>query len=255
MHEGKHYVVTGASSGIGAAFAEQARALGARITALDIAEPGITVDTFHRTDMSSKESIEAAAGRIGGLDALVNCAGVPEGDLPDEQVFAVNFLGLRHLTDLLRPRVADGGSVLNIASIAGHRFHENIGLHTDLLRTEDFDEGAAWYASGRARGIGAYRFSKEAVWMFTFHGAATGLARGVRMNSVCPGLVRTRLLPAFQGAMTPRSIERVREVGGPAEPREIASVMSFLLSPEARLINGHNLVADGGFVASIMTGP
>ncbi|MGN6127469.1 MAG: SDR family oxidoreductase [Humibacter sp.] len=246
------YVVTGASTGMGAQFVSEVRRAGIEVVGLDRADPTVSVDDFVRVDLADPAAIEAAASRIDSLDALVNCAGIPGGGAaPDETVFSVNFLGLRALTDALVPKIPDGGAVLSIGSMAGHRWKDRVDAYRRLLAASSFDEGLDWLrTTDDVRDRPVYGISKEAVWAYTSVLATKLFARGIRVNSVGPGLVDTRLRAAFEGVMSDATRDRMYEmVGGPIAPSEITSVMRFVLSDEASRINAQNIVVDGGYLA------
>ena len=118
-YAGKRVVVTGAASGMGAAAAELLVDLGAEVHALDIADVKAPVHRFVRTDMASRESIDAALAALPAeIDARFNCAGVPHPPFPAVDTVMINFVGLRHLTDAVIPRLRAGGSITSIASTA-----------------------------------------------------------------------------------------------------------------------------------------
>jgi NAD(P)-dependent dehydrogenase (short-subunit alcohol dehydrogenase family) len=109
-------LLTGGATGIGAATAARLAAAGAGVTILDVAEPDHGAGAFVRCDLSDPAAIDAALEtQPGPWSALVNVAGIP-GPRPAEPVIRVNFLGPRHLTERLLPRMARGGSVVNVAS-------------------------------------------------------------------------------------------------------------------------------------------
>lgn len=247
-----HYVVTGASTGMGAQFVDEVRQAGHTVTALDVADPTIEVDEYIRTDLSDPMSIAAAAAQVEGLDALINCAGIPADVATADVVLGVNFLGLRELTEALVPRISDGGSVLNIASIAGSRYRTSLDLHRELLETEDFAAGLRWYQQSPARDAGVYGFSKEAVWVYTMALASRLFSRRIRVNSVCPGLVQTQLESHFVDAMSQTARDAIGEsTGRSAFPSEVTSVMRFLISQDAGWINAQNITVDGGYMAGM----
>jgi NAD(P)-dependent dehydrogenase (short-subunit alcohol dehydrogenase family) len=245
----RHVVVTGAASGIGAAVVTELARAGDRVTALDL-NPAPGADTSITCDLSDPTSIDAAVAQLSGVDALLNVAGVP-GTLPDEVVFAVNFLGLRHLTEALLPQISDGGAVVNVASIAGMTHTVNASLHKELLLTATgFEDGAKALAASKPEGFPAYNFTKEAVILYTGLIAARQWSRGVRVNAVSPGPVETPILPAFEDSMGKDVIEGARAVAGRhGTVADIAPVVTFLASPAAAWINGQNLIADGGLIA------
>ena len=246
------YVVTGASTGMGAQFVTEVRQAGAEVVALDVADPTVSVDEFIRVDLADAASTEAAASAISSLDVLVNCAGIPGGGAaPDETVFAVNYLGLRALTDALLPKIADGGSILSISSMAGHRWKDRTDAYRRLLADGSFESGLEWLrTTDEIRDRSVYATSKEAVWAYTSVLATQLSTRGIRVNSVGPGIVDTRLRAAFEGTMSDATRERMNEiVGGAIDPAEITSVMRFVLSNAASRINAQNIVVDCGYLA------
>ena len=109
--QGRTFAVTGAASGIGDAVARRLNAAGADVVSLDIRAPEAPVDQHIPCDLSDPGAIDAAVDATEGeLGGLCNVAGVP-GTQSAELVFAVNFLGLRYLTEALLPRIAPGGAV------------------------------------------------------------------------------------------------------------------------------------------------
>ena len=248
------YVVTGASTGMGAQFVTEVRQGGGEVIALDVADPTVPVDEFVRVDLADPASIEDAATAVASLDVLVNCAGIPGGGAaPDETVFAVNYLGLRALTDALVLKIPDGGSVLSIGSMAGHRWKDRTDAYRRLLADGSFEAGLEWLrTTDEIRDRPVYATSKEAVWAYTSVLATHLSPRGIRVNSVGPGLVETRLRAAFEGSMSDTTRERLHEiVGAPIAPAEITAVMRFVLSDAATRINAQNIVVDSGYLAGV----
>ncbi|WP_122858656.1 SDR family NAD(P)-dependent oxidoreductase, partial [Pseudomonas viridiflava] len=140
----KTLIVTGVSSGIGAEVARLARFQGARVIGVDRHEPQLTLDSFFQADLGDPASIDALIEKLPvHIDALCNIAGVP-GTAPAEVVAKVNYLGLRHLTQGLLPRIAPGGSIVNVASVLGAQWPERLELHKALAMTETYAEGQAW---------------------------------------------------------------------------------------------------------------
>ena len=116
--QGLRCLVTGAASGIGDAVARRLVAGGARVMSLDRNTPTAEVEQHVAVDLAEPASIDTALGRIDGtFDVLANVAGIP-GTLPGELVFAVNFLGMRHLTEAAIPRLRSGGSIVVVGPLA-----------------------------------------------------------------------------------------------------------------------------------------
>lgn len=241
-------LITGAGSGIGRETALAFAAEGAHVAAADIdikmaersveeiRKRGGTAHAFALdvTDEASVASfIEAAVARIGRADVLVNSAGVreikPVLELPLEEwrrVIDVNITGVflcsqafgRHLV-----QADKRGSIVNLASTLG-----------------------VVAAPHRA----AYTASKHAVVGLTKEMAMELGERGIRVNAVGPGVIRTPLTERyFQDADFAQRIRDLHALGRWGEPHEIAKAILFLASEEASFVTGTTLLVDGGWTA------
>ena len=246
--------MTGATSGIGRCLADLLRASGVDVIGLDLRAASGQPPVLS-CDLGDPASIDAAVdGLPTVIDGLVNVAGVP-GTEPDEVVFRVNFLGLRHLTEALLPRVRPGGSVVHVASTAGSQWATRLPALRVLLATPSFVDGLAWFNAQKLSGVPAYNLSKEAVCLYAMSSALLAVERGIRVNAVSPGPVRTPILPDFIASMGSGRLEWAERLAGRyAEPEDIAPVIAFLLTPAAAWINGTNLVADGGITGAVLSG-
>jgi len=183
--QGKTAIVTGASSGIGAATAQALRREGARVAVGARRADRLEGDLALELDVTDRASCEAfvdrAVSELGGLDVLVNAAGLALGRDPfdrstdeDEQVVLhTNVDGLIRMTRLCLPHLRDGGHIVNMGSIAGRQAYENAAL---------------------------YVASKFAVRGFTYALREDLLGRPIRITTVDPGLVETDFsLVRFRG--------------------------------------------------------
>jgi len=257
-YDGKRVVVTGGSSGVGAALVELLGEMGASsITIVDRNEPDRgPASTFLQTDLSDPAAVSAIPERIDGpVDVLFNNAGVA-GTLPAPTVIAVNVLALRRLSADLLERIPAGGAIVNTASIAGGRWPERLDAISELLAIDDWDEGLAWVEAHPEETADPYSFSKECVQVHTMRSARETMLRQVRTNSVCPAPIDTPLLPDFRVSMTDKVIDWCADQAGGrlATPREVATVLAFLGSEAASYVNGVNMLVDGGFTAGMTTG-
>lgn len=250
-------VVTGGASGVGAETVRQLRNKGHEVICLDIQQPtdqdGVT---FHKIDLSDPVSIDAVLAQIDGpVSSLLNIAGVP-GGLDPVLAMKVNFFGLRHLTEALWDRIADGGTVVSVSSIAGNNWRKRRGALSELLATSNFDDGMTWWtANGENVGTDAYTFSKEAVVLYTMALAGRGLDRGIRVNDVGPGPVETPILADFARDAGEENMQQMIDmVGRPARPADIAEALVVLAEGQIGWLNGHHLVVDGGMVAGHSAG-
>jgi 3-hydroxy acid dehydrogenase / malonic semialdehyde reductase len=174
--DGKTAIVTGASSGIGAATVRALRAAGARVAAGARRTERLEADVPLALDVTEPDScerfVEEAVERLGGLDVLVNAAGLALGREPfwesseeDERiVLETNLNGLIRMTRLCLSHLRDGGHIVNIGSVAGRQAYEKGSL---------------------------YVASKFAVRGFTYALREDLLGRPIRLTTVDPGLVET----------------------------------------------------------------
>ncbi len=246
-------IVTGASTGIGNATTRRLIDAGREVISLDVKDPPPGVSAHHHCDLSNPTAIdEVVAGLDGDYASLLNIAGVP-GTVPSEMVLAVNTLGLRHLTERLWDRIAERGTVVNVSSIAGNQWKKRFDRHSELLATADFDAGAAWWAAnGKTCGTDPYTFSKEAVVVYTMLLAGRGVERGIQVNDVGPGPVETPIYPDFTEQVGEAQMAWTnQQVGRPAQPDDIAQVLTWLAIGEHDWLNGQHVVVDGGFTAGI----
>lgn len=231
---GKVAVVTGGSSGIGAAIVTRFRAAGAVVVIADRLEPPEEKGEFVRVDVSSEaevsSALEAVVAKHGKLDLLVNNAGIqPLGvrfeDLTESVVrrtFDVNvngtIWGIKHGSRLLSP----GGRIVNLSSFVG------------LL--------------GVSAGT-AYAASKAAVAHLTKCAALELAPHAITVNAIAPGTIRT---PAVEGIPDNPEIpfaESRTPMGRLGMPAEVAAAAHFLCSDEASFITGVILPVDGGIAA------
>jgi NAD(P)-dependent dehydrogenase (short-subunit alcohol dehydrogenase family) len=254
---GKRYVVTGAASGIGHAVAEQLLAAGAQVYSLDRNSPQAAVTKHIEVDLANPRSIDAAVeeldGESGLFDGLINVAGVP-GTAPAELVFAVNSMAVRHLTESFLSKLNPGGSVTVVSSTAGFGWPQRLETIRDLLATDTFEEGAAWFKAHPQQG-NAYNFSKEVTTVYTMMMGLALVEMGFRINAVLPGPVETPILADFEETMGKDTLDGLKHLlGRHAQPDDIASVILFLASHDARWVNGQVLAVDGGITGAVAAG-
>ena len=240
-------LVTGAGRGIGRRVALELAGRGYAVVANDLQEPeevlgelrdagaeALSVPGDVSDETSVREMVTAVMDRFGRIDVLVNNAGVSfitsaeETSLADwNRTLAVNltgpFLTCREFGKIMLER--GEGSIVNISSVAG------------LLGVSD-----------RA----AYNASKHGLVGLTRTLAAEWGGRGVRVNAVCPGWVKTEMDEEDQasgaGGYTDADIEGRVPMGRFASPEDIARAVAFLTDPEqSGFINGHTLSVDGGW--------
>lgn len=236
--EGLTAIVTGGASGIGAATAALLSERGARVAILDRA-PGSPVDgrLVIECDIADDESVRAAVDRVaaelGGIDIVVNNAGIgaqgtieANGDAEWHRVFDINVLGMVRVSRAALPylRRSTSAAIVNLCSVVA-----TVGLPQRAL----------------------YSASKGAVLALTRAMAADHLSEGIRVNCVSPGTADTpwigRLLSsAADPAAERRALETRQPHGRLVSPDEVAAAVAYLCGPLAGSMTGVGLAVDGG---------
>jgi NAD(P)-dependent dehydrogenase (short-subunit alcohol dehydrogenase family) len=258
-YEGKKVVLTGGTTGVGAAAVELLVDAGCTdLTVLDIKEPTGPATRFLPTDMSDPASIDTAIEAIGsGVDVLFNNAGVA-GVHANDFVVRVNCLGVRRLTEGLLPGMSRGGAIVNTASIAGQQWPDNLAQIQEFIAIGDWDQSVQWLQDNNELvNADVYGFSKQIAQVWTMHGSVRSFNEfGVRTNSVCPGPIDTPLMDDFIKTMTEQVIQwTVDQSGGTMlTADDIARTLVMLGTDASVAMNGHNLVADNGFSSAMTTG-
>ena len=236
---GRRILITGAAKGIGRAALLRCLQEGAAVFGLDrdagalaaLDAPGLAVDVCDAGAVA--QAVAAAAARLGGLDGVVNAAGI---DLVAEfgamalddwsRVLAVNLTGPMLVMQAAYPhlKAAGGGTIVNVSSAAG--------LSPLQHRT-------------------AYCASKAALQMASKALALEAAPFGIRVNTVCPGAVETSLFrSSIDGTADPAAAyEAVRAryaLKRVAEPEEIAAAILWLTSAQSSYVTGTALAVDGG---------
>jgi NAD(P)-dependent dehydrogenase (short-subunit alcohol dehydrogenase family) len=252
----KVIALTGGATGIGAAALARLVAADCQVHVLDVVKPAAPHAGFVHCDLGRADAIDAAVAKLPQrLDALVNVAGIAGPD-PSLGVMAVNFLGLRHLTESLVPRISRGGTVVNVASTAGWDWEKRADLVKGLLDTRDFAAGLEWLNAHAADWTAnPYKFSKQCAAAYTYRAAGFALPYGVRVNCVNPGAIETKLTPAFRELIGHEMYDwGVRQIGRHGVPDDIAEVIEFLAIGACRWLNGVAIVVDGGYIAGLTGG-
>ncbi len=245
----KTVLITGAGIGIGRATAKTFAAAGWRVIVTDVLpDEGASVVAeiesaggtaeFHPLDVTSTEAAETLVAQIetahGALDALICNAGiahkVPLAELTDEKWDHTMEVDLKGMIRLVRPAVPGmqakgGGAIVCLSSIMGVAY--------------GWDEHVA-YSAAKSGVVGMVR------------ALAVELARsGIRVNGVAPGYIRTAQALSEKHSLGPEGLEKAADfipMGRVGEPEDIADVIHFLVSDQARYLTGQVLTVDGGLL-------
>jgi NAD(P)-dependent dehydrogenase (short-subunit alcohol dehydrogenase family) len=254
QYAGKRVIVSGCFSGIGRATARQLLELGAEVHGLDWQPCDLPLHSFKQVDLRDPGAIDAAVRSLTGrFDALFNCAGIPPGG-PPLDVMKVNYLGTRHLTERVVPLLQAGAAIVNVASNGGMRWADHLPDLRVLSKAAAFSEGEQWCVDHTSLVAEGYRFSKEAVIVWTMVSASDLIKRGIRINCTLPGAVQTPMLVEIEKTTPAAMIDVVAEpIGRRSSADEQATALLFLGSPVASYINGAVLPVDGGFMGTLST--
>lgn len=254
-YAGKRVVVTGAASGVGADLVPLLADLGAAEIITVDRNPTSLGTTNIQADLSTAAGVDEVVAQIDGrVDVLFNNAGVAA-NMPIPVLFGVNVLAPRRLAQALLPQIPAGGAVVYTASMAGNGWPENKDVILELLAVGDWDKTVAFVEERAAQFGDLYNFTKQVMQIHTMQVSKSTIAKGVRSNSVCPGLIETPLMVDFRATMGDQVIDwTASQTEGMATPRQIAEVLAFTGSDASSFLNGTNLLADGGFTAALTTG-
>jgi NAD(P)-dependent dehydrogenase (short-subunit alcohol dehydrogenase family) len=255
-YNGKRVIVTGCFSGMGEATAKALIALGAEVHGLDYKPSTLPLASFNLVDLRDPASIEAGVAAIGGkVDALFNCAGLPQ-SFPPIDVMKVNFIGLRHLTEQVLPLMGPGSAIASIASTGGLGWSRRIPTNMEFVTTNGFAAAVAWCEAHLEDTIReGYSFSKENVIVWTQYQGAHLIKRGIRINCTLPSPTQTPMMATFHAASGKDVVDAAAEpLGRYSTPEEQAAGMVLLNSALAGIINGVVLPVDGGFMGGVATG-
>lgn len=243
------FVVTGAASGIGAALVDELAKAGHACIGIDRVAPCAKVE-FRPCDLSDQNAVARCCESIEGpLEGIANIAGLP-GTHPGELVMKVNYLGCRRLIEGLLPKIADGGSVVSVSSIAARHCEYGPERLRSILAMPDWAAALTATEAATAGGLAAYSNSKRLLVAWTPAAVKMGHPRGIRFNVVSPGPVDTPIIDDFRRSFGPGRVEAAEAlVGRLGRPDDIAKVIAFLLSPDSGWINGVDLSVDGGLQA------
>ena len=224
--KGKTAIVTGGAAGIGAAIAQRFVEEGTRVVVFDL-------NGAEKVDITDYEAVKRAVEKAGPVDILVNNAGwdmfkpfLKTDPAFWQKIISINLVGPMNLMHCVLPGMVErgGGKVVNIASDAGR-----VG----------------------SSGEGPYSACKGGIIAMTKTLARELASKGVRLNTVCPGLTETNMLTEFmKGAGNPDKLaeayRRAVPIGRLGKPEDIPGAVLFLASDDADFITGQTISVSGG---------
>ncbi|MFD0689801.1 SDR family oxidoreductase [Actinomadura fibrosa] len=251
-YDGKRALIVGGATGMGAAAARRVAELGAEVIVMDRAPVDLPVAKAVQLDLADPDAAGRALDELGGpVDALFSAAGIADGPA----LMRVNFIGHRHLIDTMLHRglLPRGSAICFISSVAGIGWESNLPSVLEFLATPDFRAADAWIEAHE--GTNNYAFSKQVINTYVAHQAYPLMAKGIRVNAICPGPTDTPLAQANADLWLTFGQDYRDATGiGHHTPEQMASVMAFLNSAAAGGVSGVTLLVDSGHMMSSATG-
>jgi len=246
----KRYLVTGIASGIGAATAHDLQEQGHWVIGMDIEEQRRNVDVFIKVDLTDPVQISQAVSAIDKpIDGLCNIAGLPPRSGLESKILKLNYLGIKHLTTCLIPKLRPHSAIVNLASRAGHRWPAHVEQIKKLNEFTVASDLTEFIQIEKIDSVRAYNLSKEALIVWTKAQTESLQKNEIRINSVSPGAVDTPILNDFAQAFGDRMALNISRAGRVGQASEISPLVLFLLSSDSRWIKGTDISIDGGMGA------
>lgn len=243
--QGKRAFVTGGASGIGAAIVDLLVDLGAEVCTLDLKKTDGTPGKVHsiQADVAKESQVESATQeaieRMGGIDILVNSAGIPDTYTP---TIEQNFASWQRIVD-----VDLTGTYLTCKAVGTHMVKRGSGSIVNI---------SSVVGMGGFPRRNAYGASKAGVIMLTRSLACEWGSKGVRVNAIAPGYIMTPMAEGIlaKGTLAVDRMERRTPLGRFGKPQEIAKAVAYLSSDWAAYVSGVTLPVDGGWSAFMGSG-
>ncbi len=254
-YKGKRVVIAGCFSGMGEACARLLIEAGAEVHGVDIKPSPVALASFTQLDLKDPVAIEAVAAAIGGeIDALFNCAGLPQ-TFPAVDVVAVNFIGIRHWTNQWIPRLKKGGAIVSISSNAAMGYHAKLPMLSEFVAIEYPVAALDWVKAHPTEVAEGYGFSKEALVVWTQRRSVDLIKQGIRINATLPSPTATPMMKDFEIVAGQKILDIfAKPIDRQATAEEQAGPLLLLNSPLASFISGVCVPVDAGFTGGVMTG-
>lgn len=249
----KKVVITGVSSGVGAAAATTLADLGASVVGVDrIASSAPALSQMIVADLSTHTGVLEVVDQIDGpVDVLINNAGVAA-TLPWRTVLSINTLAPRDLTRALIPKFGREPVVVTTASQAGFMWQQNFARLNAFLAIDDWEAALDSLADFPSIDTACYNLSKEAAIINSGNLAVDGKHLRLRSNSISPGTIETPLLKDFTVTMGAENVDGAAAwAGRHARAQEVANALVFLASSDASWISGADIPVDGGLSSMV----
>lgn len=254
-YAGKRVAIAGCFSGMGEACAQELVRQGAEVHGIDIKPTSVPVASFTEVDLKDWIAIDAAVAKIGGeIDAVFNCVGLPQ-TFPAIDLMRVNYLGIRHWTEGLLPRIKTGGAIASISSLSGMNWKARLPLLREIIALDDEASFLEWVEQNSDVVGNGYGLSKELLNVWTLKLAVELAPNGIRANATMPSPTQTPMISAFEetnGAAVLSAF--TAPTGRRSTAEEQALPLLYLNSTAANFVSGVLLPVDGGFHGGLGVG-
>ena len=254
-YKGKRVIVNGCYSGMGEATARQLLELGAEVHGFDYKETALDLASFTQVDLRDPAAIDAAVAGVGGkVDALFNCAGLPQTS-PPLDVMKVNYAAMRRVTEQVLPLMSEGAAIASISSTAGMGWSRKLPMLMELVKHDTYESAMQWCEKNPETVHEGYTLSKEAIIVWTMLTSAHLIKRGIRLNCTLPGPTQTPMMNHFESKTEAKVLNAfIQPINRRSTPEEQAAALIYLNSDRSSYINGVALPVDGGFLGGVATG-
>ena len=253
-------VLTGGSSGMGEAAARILGELGAKVHIVDMQQPKVPCAGYYKTDLSDPEQVSATARalhKIGPIDFLFPCAGIPPHIMGPLKCMLVNYVGARQFVEEVLPAMKDGGGIAIISSDACLSWQKNLAQNLELLAISDPRAARRWCEENPEKLRDGYTTSKEMLVVWVQHFAVKlGMERRIRINTTAPCPTKTAFMEASADVLGQEFLDNFPYpvLHRMATAEEQAWPLILLNSPLNAAVTGAVLYTDQGFVSGVFTG-
>lgn len=250
----ENIVVTGGTSGIGAAVVARLVAGDFTIWNLDLEASNLPGVRNIACDIADRNSIKQAILLLPEIiRAVIHVAGIAQCRPDPSQVIRVNFFGLRFLNEQLADKMVDGGQVLIIASSAGRDWRDNNSVVAAILALTTLEQEEAWLLEHQLDWQqDPYKISKQCAAAYTYLACLAGKQKHIRVNCINPGITETPLSDSFRELLGQERYDSiVDQTGRSGKPDDVAAVVEMLILMNTEWLNGVEMTVDGGYFATI----
>jgi NAD(P)-dependent dehydrogenase (short-subunit alcohol dehydrogenase family) len=258
-YRGATVVLTGGSSGMGAAAAQILGDLGATVHIADIAQPTVAYASYTPVDLADAASVNAAAARlreVGPVDFLFPIAGVPPHAVGALKCMLINYAGTRQFTEAMLPALKDGGAIGLVSSTAARNWQANLAENLEIIALDPL-KVRAFYEANPDKLRDGYSPSKELINVWVYHACiALAQERRIRINAIAPCATDTAFMVASAKSLGQQFMDSypVPLLGRMPTAEEQAWSLLLLSSALNASVTGAVLATDQGNVGGTLTG-